>query len=86
MAERDIELRNELDELKVQEKNFDFIKNFSCSSVDEFNKFYSENKADFEFLKKVKERINKIEYLLLSGTEKIERKINLEKLKNKFTQ
>ncbi len=85
MAKREIKLNNELKKLKVQEKKLDFIKNYTCSSEDEFNRFLSENKASFELLKEIKERINKIEFLLLSDSEKKERDEYLKKLKNKFT-
>ncbi len=87
MAKREIknELLEKLLYLKNEEKKYDFIKNFSSSTIEDFNAFVKANEPAFNELKALKEQIELLELALMSGPEKEAYIEYLNKLKDKFT-
>lgn len=84
MDKRTLKLKEELDALQKEESNYQFIKDFRCQTEEEFENFKKENIDSFSRLKKIKTRIRKIQWELMTDEEKKEHLQYLKKLKNKF--
>lgn len=87
MAKREIknEIIEKLIQLKTEEKKYDFIKNFSSSTIEEFDAFVKANEPAFKELKEIKAHIEALEFSLMSSPER-EAYINyLSELKDKFS-
>lgn len=85
MVKRDVELKKELDSLKEEELDYQFIKDFRCQTEEEFESFKQSNLNSFKRIKYIKKRLREIELELMSDDEKKEYLKNLQDLKNKFT-
>lgn len=87
MAKRDVikQTRKEIKLLKEEEKEFDFIKNFSCKTENEFVVFFNTNRESFERLKQIRVKIRELEYSIMTEAEKEEHKQYLINLKKKFS-
>jgi len=79
-------LKKELTRLEDEEKRFNFIKESSFSSQDDFDLFFEIYKSDFEKLKEVRVRIRYIKSLLMTPEEKSDRQEYLKKLRKKFSK
>ena len=77
-------MKNELEKLKLKELEYNFIKDFSCATKEEFEIFFNENKSAFEELQSLREKIRSLEMTLLSVKEKQEKVDYLKELKKKF--
>jgi|GEM_PF-6852616 len=84
MAKRMNELIKELKILKEKELEYQFLKDFSCKTEEEFEAFQKENTVELSRLKIIKKRIEEIELKLMSGEEKEIHRQYLNDLKEKF--
>lgn len=84
MDKRDIDLKKELDSLKLEEINFQFIKEFKCNSVEEFEIFKQTNSNAFERLRQIKSRIRELEEQLMTEEEKEKKQAYYNHLKDKY--
>lgn len=76
----------ELNRLEEEEKNFNFIKEASFSSQEDFDLFFKIYKSDFEKLKEIRVKIRYIKSLLMTPEEKSKREKYLRKLRDKFSE
>lgn len=84
MAQRIIELKIELESLKNEEFNFQFIKDFKSHTEEEFEIFKMENIVAFDRLKFIRNRIKDIEWELMTDEARMAHLQYLKGLKSKF--
>lgn len=86
MCEKEVKHKIEkLIQLKVEEKKYDFIRNFSSSTIEEFDAFVKANETAFKELKEIKTKIEALEFSLMNGPEKEAYIKYLSELKDKFS-